>query len=218
MDFLTPNEVRELELRATRRGLGVDVLMENAGSSVARTIMELYGTRRGPGRTILVVCGTGNNGGDGFVAARYLSGNWAVRVLLLASSPSMIKTKEARENFERLSTEPVELAVADAETLASHGSWFGDATIIVDAIFGTGVKGEVREPMRTAIGMVNAAKGIKVAIDIPSGLDPATGNVPEGGAVKADLTVALHAPKTGLKGKETYTGEVVSVPIGLSEE
>ncbi|MDA4122020.1 MAG: NAD(P)H-hydrate epimerase [Thaumarchaeota archaeon] len=218
MDFLTPERMRELEFRAAQRGIGVDVLMENAGRAVARAILDLYGTRRDQGRTLLVICGTGNNGGDGFVAARYLSMKWEVRVLILAASPSMIKTKEARDNLERLSKEPVEYAFADAGTLASRGSWFEDATIIVDAILGTGVKGEVREPVRTAIGMVNGANGIKVAIDIPSGLDPATGNVTEGGAVKADLTIALHAQKTGLKGKETYTGKIVSVPIGLSEE
>jgi len=216
MEFITPEEMREAESRASSRGLGVAALMENAGRAVAQTVGERYPPLEGRG--LLVVCGTGNNGGDGFVAARYLSREREVRVLVLASDPAMVRTREARENLERLSGGPVELAFAgDAQALAGRAGWIEGAAIILDAILGTGVRGDVREPMATAIRLINGSRAVRVAIDVPSGLDPGSGEVPRGGAVRADLTLALHRPKTGLRGREDYTGEVVVVPIGISD-
>jgi NAD(P)H-hydrate epimerase len=93
-----------------------------------------------------------------------------------------------------------------------------EADVIVVAIFGTGVKGGVvKEPYSTAISLVNAARGVKVAVDLPSGIDPATGAASRP-SVRADVTVALHLPKVGLKGRGEFTGEVVVVPIGIREE
>jgi hydroxyethylthiazole kinase-like uncharacterized protein yjeF len=216
LEYLTPEEMRRAELRASSRGLDVAALMENAGAAVARTIRERYAS--GGGHTILVVCGTGNNGGDGFVVARGLSKEWEVRVLLLATSPSMIKTIEAKANFERLAGERVTVALAgDADAVVGRKRWFTEAEIALDGIFGTGVKGEVREPMRTAIRLINESEAVKVAIDVPSGLDPASGAVGAGATVRADLTIALHRAKTGLRGAEEFTGEVVVVPIGISD-
>lgn len=219
MEYLTPEEMREAELRASSHGLDTATMMENAGRAIAQTVRERYGGDAGEGRSLLAVCGTGNNGGDGFVAARRLSRELRVRVLLLAADPSMIKTVEARTNFERLAGEPVEVSCAgDLETLADRAGWIADAGVILDAIFGTGVKGEIREPMASAIRLINESKAVKVAIDLPSGLDPASGEVSAGGAVRADLTVALHRPKTGLRGRDGYTGELVVVPIGISAD
>jgi hydroxyethylthiazole kinase-like uncharacterized protein yjeF len=211
LDFITPDEMRELEKGASEYGLGVGDLMENAGRGVAEFILSRYGAVK----RVCVVCGGGNNGGDGFVAARYLSVHCGVKVTLL-SSPEKIRTEEARENWHALARTKAELHVVDdVDALAECSSIIAEADVIVVAIFGTGVKGVVvKEPAATAISLINNAKGVKVAVDLPSGIDPETGvaSVP---TVRADVTVALHLPKVGLKGREEFTGEVVVVPIGI---
>jgi NAD(P)H-hydrate epimerase len=87
---------------------------------------------------------------------------------------------------------------------------------VVDAILGTGTRGGLRELAATAASMINGTKAVKVAVDTPSGLDPLTGETP-GIVVKADLTIALHAAKVGLRERDEYTGEVIVVPIGIDD-
>jgi NAD(P)H-hydrate epimerase len=138
--------------------------------------------------------------------------------VVLLTSPEKIRSEEARENWRALARTKAALHVAaDAAGLAESSRVFAKSEVIVVAIFGTGVKeGVVREPYATAISMINGAKVAKVAIDLPSGIDPATGAASRP-TVKADVTVALHLPKIGLKGREEFTGEVVVVPIGIRE-
>ncbi len=211
MDYITPEAMSELESGAAAYGLSVKELMENAGRGVADVVLSRYGA---VGR-VCVVCGGGNNGGDGLVAARYLSARCGVKVILL-TAPEKIRTEEARENWQALAGTKAELHVADeAGALAQYSSIMEEADVIVVAIFGTGVKGGVvKEPYATAISMVNASRGIKVAVDLPSGIDPTTGAASRP-SVRADVTVALHLPKVGLRGREEFTGEVVVVPIGI---
>ncbi len=212
MEYLTPDEMGEVEKRAISGGLGVLELMENAGSAVAAVIDDRY-RERGSGR-VLVVCGTGNNGGDGFVAARHLKEKgWSVLVLLLGA-PFRIKTDEARNNWERV--EPLVVSIGDIAKLKAQQKYFDRSDVIVDAILGTGARGGLREPAATAVRLMNGSKAVRVAVDVPSGLDPLTGEV-SGPTVKADVTIALHRPKTGLEGKGEYSGEVVVVPIGIDE-
>ncbi|MDA4113791.1 MAG: NAD(P)H-hydrate epimerase [Thaumarchaeota archaeon] len=212
-DFITPQEMREAEARASSYGLDEAALMENAGRAVARVVEERFADIRE--RKILVVCGLGNNGGDGLVAARYLSGLWRVRVLLLGRAAE-IRTKEASEGWRRLGPAVEKEEVQDESVLLTHRDWFAWAEVILDSILGTGARGEVRQPVAAAIGLINASKATKVAIDIPSGLDPSSG-VPGSATVRADITVTLHRAKTGLRGKDEYTGEVIAVPIGIRE-
>lgn len=209
MEYLTPEEMRAAEVAAGARGLDTEKLMENAGRAIARVVDERYAALRG-GR-ILVVCGPGNNGGDGMVAARYLKEKWSVLVILLGG-PALIKTKEALKNWTRIEDRVV--SVRDVEGLKSHRKYFDKADIIIDAILGTGIRGEMREPLATAVEMVNAAKAVKVSADIPSGLDPLTGGLSTR-VVRADLTVALHRAKVGMRGRDEYTGEVVVADIGI---
>jgi len=209
MEYLTPDEMKAAEAAAGSRGLGTERLMENAGRAIAGAIDDRYAQLRG-GR-ILVVCGTGNKGGDGMVVARYLRDGWSVLVILLGG-PTLIKTKEALRNWTRI--EDLVISVKDAEDLKAHKRYFQRADIIVDAMLGTGMHGEVREPLATAVQMVNAARAAKVSVDIPSGLDPLTGE-PSAQVVRADITVTLHRAKLGMRGRDEYTGEVVVADIGI---
>jgi hydroxyethylthiazole kinase-like uncharacterized protein yjeF len=211
MDYLTPEEMREAEKRAAGRGVDAEALMENAGRAVADTIDRRYpSTGR---RRVLVVCGTGNNGGDGLVAARHLNRRWSVLVLLLGT-PFAIKTEEARKSWARVEGSVV--SIDGVAALRNHQKYFDRADIIVDAILGTGAHGELREPAATAVKMINSSKAVKVAVDIPSGLDPLTGES-SGVVVKADLTIALHRAKLGLRARDEYTGEVTVAPIGIDD-
>jgi NAD(P)H-hydrate epimerase len=213
LDYVTPDQMSELERGASAYGMGVKELMENAGREVAEFVLSRYGA----GERVCVVCGGGNNGGDGMVAARYLSARCSVDVVLL-TSPEKIRSVEARENWRALAGTKTVLHVAADSAALAESSWvIARSDVVVVAIFGTGVKeGVVREPYASAISMINGAKAAKVAIDLPSGIDPATGAASRP-AVKADVTVALHLPKIGLKGREDFTGEVVVVPIGIRE-
>jgi len=210
LEYITPEEMRRLEEEASGYGLGVKGLMENAGKGVADFVAAKFPRAR----RVCVVCGGGNNGGDGFVAARRLAGRYKVDVVLL-TDPGGIRTQEARENWDSLAgTGATRTVAADRPTLLAV-KCIGAADVLVVAIFGTGVKGgRVREPYASAIRMVNGAKGKKVAVDLPSGIDPSTGAASDP-SVRADYTVALHLPKVGIRGRQEYTGEVVVVPIGI---
>lgn len=211
MEYLTSEQMAEEERRAASRGVTVEKMMESAGSQVANVVRERFGPLAG--KRVVVFCGSGNNGGDGFVAARHIAGMGASVTVILLSDPARIKTREARENWERLLG--VEKRVVDKrDGLTELEMAVFGADVIVDAIFGTGVRGEIGEPYRSAIEMMNRARAPKVSVDIPSGLDPDTGKAAEP-TVMADVTVTLHRPKVGLRDKVKYTGEVVVVPIGI---
>jgi NAD(P)H-hydrate epimerase len=213
MEYVTPEEMRVAEAQAASYGLDEAALMENAGLAVASLVEGRYPGDNG--RKLLVVCGLGNNGGDGLVAARQMGEAWKVRVLLLGPAES-IRTRTAAENWRRLGPRVEKGEATDVPSLLSHGEWFSWADVILDSILGTGVKGTVREPMATAIRLINASRAAKVAVDIPSGLDPLAGEA-DTATVRAHLTAALHRPKVGLRGKVEYTGEVVVLPIGIVE-
>ena len=165
-------------------------LMENAGRACADAISEAFG--EGAGKRALVVAGKGNNGGDGYVIARLLRARgWDAPVLLLAH-PCEI-SGDAATNLARLEKGSLILPPLGAPLPAEV---FQDATLIVDALLGTGVKSEVTGPFREAIEMINASGKPVVAVDIPSGLDAGSGRV-LGAAVRADLTVSFALAKIG---------------------
>ncbi len=210
MEYITPAKMAELERRASEYGLTVGELMENAGKGVADFVVSRYDPSR-----VCVVCGSGNNGGDGSVAARYLSLVCDTTVLLL-TDPARIRTPEARKNWERLrETSAKRLVVDDTEKLKRSSDPIEKSDVIVVAILGTGMQGGVvREPLATAIDLINASRAAKVAVDLPSGLDPSTGVVGRP-TVRADVTLALHLPKVGLRERREFTGEIVVLPIGI---
>jgi hydroxyethylthiazole kinase-like uncharacterized protein yjeF len=177
-------------------------LMEAAGRALADAVAELE-----PAGPVRVVCGKGNNGGDGFVAARRLRElGFAVDVLLLW--PASEVAGDAAANLERI--EAHELGPDEiVERLRDSG-------VVVDAIFGTGFAGAPRQPARVAIAAINGCGAPVVACDIASGVDAASGEV-EGEVVAATLTVTFHAPKVGqlVAPGKWMTGELRVAPIGI---
>lgn len=195
-------------------GLSGFVLMETAGREATRVIEEHFGQMAG--RSVLVLAGRGNNGGDGLVVARALHARGArVRVVTLASDDQA--TDETARNLRLLRA----IADHDAQLAVDAFEGFGQiegarADLVVDALLGIGVTGALREPVRSLARWVNAQPAPVAAMDVPTGLNSDTGEAAED-AVRAALTVAMGALKPGLlfgAGPE-HAGEVVAVDIGL---
>jgi len=193
------------------------LLMENAGKALATEISKRINVA---GKKVVILAGLGNNGGDSFVAARHLALLGAnVYVFLLGKSRD-IRTDEARKNWETLKNMVLTVKTFEikyVEELKNFEREIITADVVVDGMLGTGVRGELRDPYRSAVKIFNEATGLKVAVDIPTGLNPDTGQI-HGTAVKADLTVTFHAPKRGLEDKREYTGDVVVADIGVPPE
>lgn len=182
MITLTRAQVSEIDRRATGEfGVPSIVLMENAGRGATEVLMRLNVERK----PVLVVCGKGNNGGDGFVIARHLDNQgWPVTVHL-AANPNELRG-DAAINFEIVRRS----GIAICELPASIDGW------IVDALFGTGLAGPIKPPLDHIIEWINHSGSRVLAVDIPSGLDCDTG-APLGPTVRADHTVTFVALKAG---------------------
>lgn len=190
MKVVTAEQMRALDRRAIDEfGIPGSVLMENAG----RAVVEVMARECGPlhGKRVAVYCGSGNNGGDGFVAARYLALAGALPTVCMVGRPEALKedAKTHRNLAHKLGIRFVGLE--RRITLA------GENELIVDALFGTGIKEAPREPYAETIAAINLAQRPVVAIDIPSGVDADTGATP-GEAVRATHTVTFGYAKLGL--------------------
>lgn len=186
---LTSAETQTLDLQTEQRGTPVEVLMERAGLAVARAAVEVAGGAYG--RRAVVICGKGNNGGDGLVAARHLS-RWgmAVEVFLLADPSALgepASSRLAALRREGIAVQP------PGETLERS---LARADVAIDAIFGTGFRGEPEGDHLEAISALGGSSIPVVAVDVPSGVEGDTGAV-RGAVVDADVTVAMGAPKVG---------------------
>jgi NAD(P)H-hydrate epimerase len=187
---LSAEEAAELDRASQERGVAASGLMERAGREVAGAAVRLAGGRYG--RRAVVVCGRGNNGGDGFVAARVLDG-WGVRVTALLLDDAEPK-EPAAANLHALSATGVRVR---AWSRAAADRDLARADVAVDAVFGTGFHGAPEGAASEAIRALVASEVPVVAVDIPSGVNGATGQI-AGEAVRADLTVTFGAPKVGL--------------------
>lgn len=192
-------------------GIPALILMENAGRCVAEQALKLLKNKTN--RTVLVICGKGNNGGDGFVAARYLYNyGLKVKVAYLGRTNETPPTPEAATNFQIIKN----LNIPIVKTTPTAFKGIG---LIIDAIFGIGLTRPIESPIREIIEAINISKTPVLAIDIPSGLDADTGK-PLGIAVKANVTVTLGAAKIGFRRKSArpYIGKVVVADIGIPEK
>jgi NAD(P)H-hydrate epimerase len=185
--MITPERMAAVDENAAALGVPRKQLMESSGNAVAAAVRRVAD----PGAAVALVCGRGNNGGDAFAAARFLD-DYDATVHLLGR-PETIATEIARENWDAL-----ERAAMDARVVRdSRDLELGEPDVVVDAMLGTGVTGALREPERSAAAAVNDADATVVAVDVPSGVDAATGEA-AGVAVDADHVVTFHDEKPGL--------------------
>jgi NAD(P)H-hydrate epimerase len=208
---ITVKQMMQIEENGHQMGFPRKLMMENAGAAAARYIVEKFPNISS--KKILVFAGLGNNGGDAFVVARHLAGYGPVVKVILLGSPDKIKTDEGRTNWnllEKMSS--LDLIVA----LDVHGlDLKGD--VIVDGILGTGISGKIREPYSSAIDMINKSKAFKLAVDVPSGLDPDTGKIGDK-CVNADVTITFHKIKVGMPKRIDICGTIVVEKIGIPPE
>jgi len=193
---VTRDEMRRMD------GIAIDeyripgiILMENAGRSVAQIVMKTYREKRFE-KPVLILCGRGNNGGDGFVIARHLhNGAVGVRVLFAGKPADVAPDSDAGVNLEILKRMEIRVEEINEDSAFLRAA-LDKSELVVDALLGTGLKGGVREPYKSVIETLNAASKYVIAVDIPSGLDCNEGTAP-GSAVKAAETVTLGLPKAG---------------------
>jgi NAD(P)H-hydrate epimerase len=234
---ITAAEMTGTDAKAQRLGVTGGRLMEHAGTAVAATARALMvaaasasqaapseaADHRGTG-PVLVMCGPGNNGGDGFVAARRLAAHGIRVAVVLVSAGSRPGTPDAARNWDRLgAVKLVERIHAPVvRDIATLGQGIERAALVIDALLGTGVRGGLREPVRTAVELCNRARaaGVPVlAVDTPTACDITSGELSDP-VVRADVTVTFHRPKTGFLTRRgrSVAGRVLVAPIGIPAE
>jgi NAD(P)H-hydrate epimerase len=210
MKTVTAEEMRLLDRRATDEfGIPSLLLMENAGRIVADAALPFL--QEAERKTAVIVCGSGNNGGDGLVAARYLF-NRGIPVTVVLVKPADSFKGDAQVNFRIIKALGIPTAQFDG-SLPRHG------TLLIDALLGTGIKGTVGGLYADAIAAMNTAGTPVLAVDIPSGMDADTGAVP-GTAVKAAVTVTMGLAKRGmvLPAAAPYIGRLIIADIGFPKQ
>lgn len=213
--YYSRDEVREIDRRAIEEfGLPGIVLMENAGRGCAHLLLEQK--LCGP---VAICCGRGNNGGDGYVIARHLENAGVdVHVLLFASIDAVSGDAGTNLHVLRVSGTPLREfrevpEPGDLDRCLRSIDW------VVDALLGTGTRGTIREPFRSAIDAMNRASARVLAVDLPSGLDCDTGE-PLGPCVQADVTATFVGRKRGFLNPlaSRYTGAVHVIDIGAPRQ
>lgn len=200
--MITSDRMAAVDRNAAALGVSQKQLMESSGNAVATLVRDVAT----PGSSVAVVAGRGNNGGDAFVAARFLD-DYDVRVHLLGR-PESITTEIARENWNVLDDAEYDTTVVrDPRSLD-----IGAPDVIVDGLLGTGITGPPREPERTAIELINGTEATVISVDVPSGMDANTGEV-SGVVVDADRVITFHDVKPGL----ADLGGVTVADIGIPE-
>jgi len=212
MKIVTATDMREID-RATSEKYGVPslTLMENAGDAVARFALRQYPHA---GR-ITVVCGKGNNGGDGFVAARKLREAGRDVTVLLLSAADQVKG-DAAENLKRLPMNP--MCVASPQDLGSVENLFGKADLVLDAIFGTGFRPSLPELAAKAIELIAASPAPVISVDVPSGADADSFDIDQPDSCRSSAIVTFTAPKPGIIFSALTRGPIVVADIGSPEQ
>jgi ADP-dependent NAD(P)H-hydrate dehydratase / NAD(P)H-hydrate epimerase len=208
---ITSKEMRELENSVEEIGITKLELMENAGRKVAELVEEEF--KDNPkNKKVIIICGQGNNGGDGFVAARYLYDICNVKVLFIGET-ELLKS-EASVNYDCLNEISPDIIMKYNEETAPFLN-FTDYDVIIDAMLGTGVSGELRYPYSSLVKLINSTKAFKISIDIPTGLNPDTNEVKDDETYfKADLIITFHDTKPILDCKQ-LKDKVKIVDIGI---
>ncbi len=215
MKVFDSKSMQKLDKAAIRKcGIKGIVLMENAGSGVARIIRGMLAATSEP--RVVVIVGKGSNGGDGYVIARHLVNSGISAVVLSIGGTGSLRGDAAvnAEAWRKMGGETITLgskrSIEGVSSLLKHSS------LVVDALFGTGLTSEIKAPLRLLVEIVNTFKSPVVSVDIPSGIDATSGKV-LGCAIKATVTATMAAPKPGLylyPGRD-YSGRVEVVDIGM---
>lgn len=219
MRKVTRDEMREIDRTAIEEyGIPGIILMENAGRSVAEGVAaDFAGTEK---MKAAVLCGKGNNAGDGFVIARHLANRaFDVIVYLFATPGEIAKSPDADINYRIALNMGIPMAsVGEGKDLSTDrlAEDLRAFPIVIDALLGTGIRGELKEPFLSAVAAINDSSATVYSVDTPSGLDVDSGK-PCGAAVKANKTITMALPKAGFfaEGAEEYTGELVVADIGV---
>src|SRR3989338_4730113 len=207
MNLYTNEEMRAIDRDAMARyGIAGAVLMDNAGKAVAHLIAEYYSSDTVVG----IVCGKGNNGGDGFATAHHLSSMGFKKIVIILLPHKDEIRGDALNHFEKIDAHKISIKTHDDIHVLK------DCQLIVDAILGTGLKEEVREPFRAVIHFINALQKQVISIDVPSGLSSDTGEV-LGTCIRAHATVTLAGAKVGcvLHQAAPYVGHLHMKDIGI---
>ena len=207
---ITVDQMYNIENKGHDMGFLKKFMMENAGAAAVRRLVEKLGNVES--KNILIFVGLGNNGGDGLVMARHLAGHGAKVTVMLLGNPENIKTEESNWNWSILQKMPsVKLMSGDSINFDFKPD------VIIDGILGTGITGEIREPYASAINYINQTDCYKFAVDVPSGLDPQTGETANI-FTKCDMTVTFHKMKQGIPKRKDLTGELFAEKIGIPPE
>lgn len=196
--MITSAQMRLLENLSEQFGVSKQQLMENAGRGLYDFIKEKYGLKT----KVLVICGQGNNGGDGFVLARLLPD---VAVLFVGDSKRF--KRESMFAFRQLIKKKPNIIVQDLNIIQK-------ADLIVDAMLGTGIEGRLREPYSTVVDQVNVSGKPVISVDIPTGVDPDTGRV-EDKAIEPTHICTFHDIKQGL---ESFSDKTIIIDIGIPSD
>ncbi len=214
---MTKDQVRAVDSWAINElGIPGVVLMENAGRSCAELIKDKLKDITSP--KVCIFCGTGNNGGDGYVIARHLLNSSFEVVVVICGNRGKVKgdAKINLDILERLGQPIEQLNIGDGDVAARVKAFAGDADMIVDGLFGTGLSGQLSDDYKQLIDTINACNCPILAVDIPSGLDCDAGQ-PLGTAIRANYTVTFVAVKKGFASgiAAQYTGEIFIASIGV---
>ncbi|MFB6255066.1 MAG: NAD(P)H-hydrate dehydratase [Halobacteriaceae archaeon] len=199
--MITSERMATIDRNAEALGIPRKQLMESSGNAVAKTVKDIGN----PGDSVAIIAGRGNNGGDGFACARFLS-DFEVTVYLLGR-PESIRTQITKENWHAL--QQAEISTHSVTDITNFE--LGECDVIVDAMLGTGITGELREPERTAAEIINNSNARVVAVDVPSGID-ADDESHSPIHVQSDHIVTFHDMKPGLTAYEDITVADIGIP------
>jgi len=207
---ISVKQMMEIENNSHRMGFSKKFMMENAGAAAVKNLIKKFADISK--KNVVIFAGLGNNGGDAFVMARHLCGYGVSVTVVLLGDSKKIKTEESEWNWKLLEKMPSVKLISGTDS-----NFDFEADIIIDGILGTGISGQIREPYSSAINFINNSNTYKFAVDVPSGLDPDTGNTANI-VVKANLTVTFHKMKKGMQKRNDLCGEIIVEKIGIPPE
>ncbi|MBI2573713.1 NAD(P)H-hydrate epimerase [Candidatus Woesearchaeota archaeon] len=207
--MITVAQLRKLEREAQKQGVFAKDLMDNVGREVAHLLTIHHEVE---GKRVIIFAGQGNNGGDGFALARYLLETVPVVVLFFGEKIKL--TPEALKEYDAIWQKATIVPIKNKEDLEKIHFQPKHQLILVDAMLGIGIEGDIREPVSWGIDFFNSIPGEKISLDVPSGLHPDTGDVANK-ICDVDTVFTFHDTKPGL---EKYNAKIIVVDIGLGQK